>query len=158
MKIFISHQRADSDLAMEIAGRLRSPHGIDVYLDVYDPDATTTGDALGDHIRTQLGLCQQLLAVVSARTAASWWVPWEIGIATEKERPIATYSRESTALPVYLKKWPYLSSIAALDKYAAVVKKTSETTELRKAYLAEANVRKDIVGDHYRRLRAALGQ
>ncbi len=158
MKIFISHQHGDTDLAKEISIRLRSTHGIDIYLDVYDPDASATGDALGEHVRVQLGQCDQLLAVVSAKTAMSWWVPWEIGIATEKDRPIATYARDSAALPVYLKKWPYLTNTAALDRYAEVAKQTASKSELRKAYLAEASVRKDIVTDHYRRLRAALGQ
>jgi hypothetical protein len=37
MKVFISHQRADSRRATEIAAYLKQRHQIDSYLDVVDP-------------------------------------------------------------------------------------------------------------------------
>src|SRR5690606_17196219 len=108
MKVFISHKREDASAAQRIASHLRSYHSIDSYLDVIDPYVDARVEFLADHIRTEMGRCTQLLAVVSRATAASQWVPWEIGVATEKDFPLATYSVEGLAPPEFLRKWPYL--------------------------------------------------
>jgi hypothetical protein len=97
------------------------------------------------------------MAVVSAATKDSWWVPWEIGMATEKDYPIATYAGDSTPLPQYLKNWPYLRSHSDLDKYAAATAK-SQTRMLHKGFLTEAAARRSATRDFYRELRASLGQ
>src|SRR6478735_12264138 len=138
MKIFISHQKLDGALAGQIASRLKVVHQIDVYLDLIDPAVSKTGDKLGEHLREQLGKCDQLLAVVSAKTKESWWVPWEIGISTEKDQPIATYAGDNTLLPEYLRKWPYLKNDSDLDAYAAASKQASGTYNLRKSYKSES--------------------
>ncbi|WP_230531773.1 toll/interleukin-1 receptor domain-containing protein [Microvirga roseola] len=158
MKVFISHQKADTELAASISHRLRTVHQIDSYLDVIDPVAQQAGDELGEHIRAELGRCTQLLAVVSSSTKSSWWVPWEIGIATEKDQPIATYAGESTPLPEYLKKWPYLRSNKDLDEYAAVSKSSSGTYRVRKGYLNEEVARRSSTAEFHKTLRARLGQ
>lgn len=58
MKVFISHQQSDSQLASSIAYRLRTTHDLDCYLDVVDPDASKSGDALGEYLRDEIGTCQ----------------------------------------------------------------------------------------------------
>lgn len=158
MKVFISHQRADADLAGSIAYRLRYVHQIDSYLDVIDPNANQAGDELGEYIRYQLSTCTQLMAVVSANTKTSWWVPWEIGVATEKDQPIATYAGDNTSLPEYLRKWPYLRSTPDLDAYAAVSKSAASTFNLRKGYINESQARRNSTQEFYKSLRARLGQ
>lgn len=158
MKIFISHQRADTALAAWIAKRLWVYHSIDSYLDVIDPESSTKGDQLGEHIRDELGKCHQLLAVVSYATKGSWWVPWEIGVATEKDYPIATYAGDKTSLPEYLKKWPYLTSEQELDVYAKVSKQAHETYVNNKRYLSEEVSRKTGRRLFYRQMREKLGQ
>ncbi|MGE4341030.1 MAG: toll/interleukin-1 receptor domain-containing protein [Pigmentiphaga sp.] len=110
MKIFISHQQVDSELALSLSKCLLATHGIQTYLDVIDPAVSPSGDALADHVKDELDKCRQLLAVVSDATRVSWWVPWEIGIAMEKDFPLATYAGGYTAVPDYLRKWPYLRS------------------------------------------------
>jgi hypothetical protein len=158
MKVFISHQRADSTLAGNVALRLRTYHQIDCYLDLIDPEASKTGDKLGEHLREQLGLCTQLLAVVSQNTKTSWWVPWEIGISTEKDQPIATYAGDNTTLPEYLRKWPYLRTHAELDEYARVSKAAEQTFAREKSFKIEARARQTSTQQFYRDLRARLGQ
>jgi hypothetical protein len=118
MKVFISHQRADTAAAEHVARRLYSHHGISSYLDVIDPYVNGSAESLADHIRTEMGKCTQLLAVVSHATLASQWVPWEVGVATEKNFPLATYTGTYTPPPEFLKKWPYLRSDTDLDAYA----------------------------------------
>lgn len=110
MRVFISHQQADSLLAGKISAYLTVNHKIDCYLDLVDPNASKAGDQLGDYLREVMGKCTQLMAVVSENTKGSWWVPWEIGVATEKDYPIATFAGDNTVLPEYLKKWPYLKT------------------------------------------------
>ncbi|WP_122780289.1 toll/interleukin-1 receptor domain-containing protein, partial [Pseudomonas viridiflava] len=114
MKIFLSHQQTDSLLALRIQGHLKNNQDIDCYLDVIDPKFNN-GEDIAAHVRRELDRCTQLLAVVSDATKGSWWVPWEIGVATEKDFPLATFGGD-IELPEYLKKWPYLRSISDLDK------------------------------------------
>lgn len=158
MKVFVSHQQTDTLLAKRIAAHLWESHGISCYLDVIDPYVGNTGPSIGEYVRAQLDSCDQLLAVVSANTKQSWWVPWEIGIATEKDQPIATYAGDNTALPEYLLKWPYLRSIADLDSYAAASRQASTVFRQRRAQqLNESRSRQDSTAEFYRVLRSRLG-
>src|SRR5258708_5435074 len=109
-KIFISHKNEDSELATEIGFRLSNIHGIQVYLDTIDRRLSESGVDLADYLRAKLEECTQLLAVMTQRTKVSWWVPWEIGVATEKRRFLASYVEDLVDPPEYLRKWPYLRS------------------------------------------------
>lgn len=158
MKVFISHQLADSRLALSLANRLQTVHGIPSYLDVIDPNIRSSGDELVDHVKNELGKCTQLLAVVSEATRLSWWVPWEIGIATEKDFPLATYAGGVTTVPDYLRKWPYLRSDADLDRYAAASKTAAKMFETKRGYVMESAALTSSTKEFYRVLRASLGQ
>lgn len=115
MKVFISHKREDIALATQ-AYNFLSPQ-IECYLDEYDKHLDSSMSDLGDYFRNQLHKSSHLLAIVSNITQLSWWVPFEIGMATERDYPIATYSPALVALPAYLKKWPYLQSANDLSTY-----------------------------------------
>lgn len=117
MKIFISHKREDLLLAKQAYDQLSSQ--IDCYLDAYDEHLATSISDLGDYFRTKLRNSTHLLAIVSKSTQLSWWVPFEIGMATERDYPIATFSPNMIELPGYLKKWPYLQSNNDLTIYKA---------------------------------------
>lgn len=155
MKVFISHQQKDSEMAAIVSNHLRNKHNISCYLDVIDP-SIKNGEDLADHLRKQLGTCTQLLAIVSEATKESWWVPWEIGVATEKEYPLATFGN-GTKLPEYLMKWPYLQSIADLDIYAQASKSSSAIASLSMES-ADLQRRHNATKNFYRTLRQALGQ
>lgn len=158
MRIFISHQRADADIATAIGNRLYSVHRIDCYLDVIDPHLREDGDELGEYIRQQLGRCTQLMAVISENAKASWWVPWEIGVSTEKDQPIATFARDNTALPEYLKKWPYLRTYQDIDEYARISILVAQTMRKRSGWQNSAELRRAGTAEFYKRLRSSLGQ
>lgn len=158
MKIFISHQKADSQIALGISRRLTIVHGIESYLDVIDPNVGTSGDDLADHVRAELGRCTQLLAVVSEATRASWWVPWEIGIAAEKDFPLATFAGGHTPLPDYLKKWPYLRTDGDLDRYAEASKTAARDFTINLRHLKESVARERSTKEFFRVLRASLHQ
>jgi hypothetical protein len=165
MKVFISHKQEDEELAKQISNRLRNVHLIDTYLDVVDPKiASLSGPDLAEYVRKIMDGCGSLLAVVSAKTAASQWVPWEIGIATEKNFPLATFAGSAAyALPEFLQKWPYLTNQLELDFYAKRVKENETRSLARvlgKSYSAESlneSVRQS-AKDFYRDLGRDLGR
>ena len=53
--------------------------------------------------------------MVSATTALSWWVPFEIGEATITNRRICSFKTGPTELPLYLDKWPKLTREKDID-------------------------------------------
>lgn len=76
-KTFISHKREDAVGATMLKMTLEAK-GIETYVDIFDSDSCG-GPELGDRLHKKLGECSGLVAVISAATSGSWWVPWEIG-------------------------------------------------------------------------------
>ncbi|MCK8656148.1 toll/interleukin-1 receptor domain-containing protein [Pseudomonas umsongensis] len=108
MPVFISYRHMDRAYAININTRLMRAN-IKTYLDVLDAESQTTDDITGV-ITRNISECTHLLAVVSEKTALSWWVPFEIGEATITNRRICSFKTGPTALPLYLDKWPKLTS------------------------------------------------
>ena len=108
MPVFISYRHIDRAYAININTRLIQAN-IKTYLDVLDAESQTTDDITGV-ITRNISECTHLLAVVSEKTALSWWVPFEIGEATITNRRICSFKTGPTELPLYLDKWPKLSS------------------------------------------------
>lgn len=86
--IFLSHSHADMRAARALAGRWGpSGYGHAVYADFMDPrltEASRTGTmdaALADHLRRMIRRCRIFVFVASSRSAASGWMPWELGMA-----------------------------------------------------------------------------
>ncbi|VEF07623.1 MTH538 TIR-like domain (DUF1863) [Pseudomonas fluorescens] len=113
MPVFISYRHMDRAHAIAINSRLIQAN-IKTYLDVLDPESQTTEDITGV-ITRNITECTHLLAVVSERTASSWWVPFEIGEATISNRRICSFKTGPADLPLYLDKWPKLSTASDLD-------------------------------------------
>lgn len=108
MPVFISYRHMDRAYAIHINTRLMQAN-IKTYFDVLDAESQTTDDITGV-ITRNINECTHLLAVVSERTALSWWVPFEIGEATITNRRICSFKTGPTALPLYLEKWPKLTN------------------------------------------------
>jgi hypothetical protein len=157
MKVFISHKSVDAALATRVADRLLLVHQIQSYLDVVDPALDRKGEDLASYLRDRMGTCTQLLAVVSRSTETSQWVPWEIGVATEKDFPLATYS-DGTRPPEFLAKWPYMTNFAQLDIYAQVSKASNSLYETRRFTTTAGTARSDAVKSFYSTIRSRLGQ
>ena len=146
-KVFISHQKADSGTATAISNQIKR-HGLSTYLDVVDDALAKDSMFLSDHIRKCMDSCTHLIAVVSRATTQSWWVPWEIGVATDREFFISTYALDTTNLPSFLKKWPYLRTLAEVDKYV------TQSITTRSKMLTEARMKQDF----HTSLKRSLGQ
>lgn len=157
IRVFLSHKSEDEHAAKAAAIRLQH-RGLHVYLDVIDPHLDgEDGPQLGDYIRGRLSECTQLLAMVSAATERSWWVPWEIGVATEKNYPLATYALQPTSLPSFLRKWPVLIRPEHLDLYAEESKKIPQRLSETARFKTMGEARRDTTGDFHRILKQRIG-
>lgn len=125
MKIFISHKQEDKIIALEIQQTLIA-WDIEAYLDLLDDDISENGEKLTQHIRERLSNCSDVIVVLSEKTKTSWWVPFEIGMATEKDMPIANYLVSNIQLPEYLEYWPRLKNLTDVHKYVEIRNKVSE--------------------------------
>lgn len=156
-KVFISHQKTDSSLAERVAHRIKY-NGFDTYLDTLDDALVRDGPELANHLLRKLATCDQLIAVVSTETRNSWWVPWEIGVGSEKGLRMATYSYDFIDLPSYLKTWPALHSEQDIDTYCSLSRTSSHTASQR--ILNEStraiNIHQEEAIKFHRSLRAAL--
>ncbi|WP_192559515.1 toll/interleukin-1 receptor domain-containing protein [Pseudomonas allokribbensis] len=115
MPVFISYRHTDRDQAIEINSRLKKAN-INTYLDVLDAESQSTEDITAV-ITRNITQCTHLLAVVSERTALSWWVPFEIGEATISNRRICSFKTGGTELPEYLEKWPKMTKATDIDLF-----------------------------------------
>lgn len=111
MKIFIYHKNEDFRIAAGIYNLLINNNRVEAYLNVLDVSLEKSREDMNDYIRDRLSTRSHLLVVVSINTISSWWVPWEIGIATALDLPIATYTHQIVSLPGYLQKWPCFDNL-----------------------------------------------
>lgn len=134
MPIFISHTTTDNALAQQVYKRLKFTHGIDCYIDDTDRElASKRGQSsLTSLLVERLRRCDTLLAVVTANTKESWWVPFEIGTAREMPRAIASVTslpeqqyNWQESLPEYLLEWPRLRNEGDFDVFAREYKRRS---------------------------------
>jgi len=156
MPVFISHRRADTSTALRVDNRLKS-HGIQTYLDVLDP-TLQSAENVTQQILAGLAPCTHLMAIVSTETAGSWWVPFEIGVATDADKRISSFCIAAVTLPDYLRVWPVLTRDEHIDAFAR--RYLSDRLILEKSYkLAEARTTPvQTAGDFHRLLKRDLGQ
>lgn len=159
IRVFVSHRGIDSDLATHLATQVER-RGLDTYLDVIDDALLKDGPELADHLLARMSQCQQLIAVLSNQTKGSWWVPWEIGVGSEKGFRMASYSRQSVDLPSYLRKWPDLHTDTDIAIYCRLSQEVAaEVARRERSALSEearVDVRKSQALDFHTRLKTQL--
>lgn len=135
--LFVSHRQSDRDRAMRVAW-LADQEGFDFWLDVLDPNlailnsfhgvGSTSSSAIGNAIACviEMGLLNSthLLAVMTANTAGSQWVPYEYGRAKDKNLVSLETScwadpklTSKDPLPEYLHLGPISSSDSDVTKW-----------------------------------------
>ena len=92
---------------------------VDYYLDVLDNSITENGKELTNHIRANLNKCTDIIVVMSNITKFSQWVPFEVGMAAQKDMPTATFLKEDVSLPDYLQYWPRLKKSTDIREYVS---------------------------------------
>ena len=114
-RIFVSHYNEDRASARKIASWIRDV-GMTAFLDIEDPNLPPKdGTEMADYIKGVINASNGLVVVTSEETANSWWVPYEIGVADQKDLVLATYILDNVNLPSYLRKWPMLSNKTILE-------------------------------------------
>lgn len=157
MSVFISHRKTDTTIALSIADILKTHH-IETYVDVLDPSLDDKRH-LTDKILNGLRKCSHLIAIISDNTQGSWWVPFEIGVATEGDKRIVTYRAILIPdFPDYLTMWPIITQKAQIGLFAMryikdsiVLEKASKTYEAKITEVKTAE-------DFHRLLKGDLGQ
>lgn len=156
MKVFISHQKKDSEIASQIYSRLRM-YNIDAYLDTFDESLTANSKALTEHLKEIVRRSSDILVVMSENTKSSWWVPFEIGIAANQDLPTVTYLQNNVTLPEYLDYWPRLKSIEDIAKYVKIRnERLEETRKSLDSSIEMFSMRETRTNDFYKRLKAVL--
>ena len=116
MKFFISHKQEDASTALLIEHELELL-GIPAYLDVLDNTVTQSGQEMTEHIKKKINDCTDIIVIMSRLTLASQWVPFEVGIAAQRDLPTATFLRSDVPLPEFLEYWPRLKYSTDIKKY-----------------------------------------
>lgn len=156
MKVFISHQKKDSEIASQIYSRLRM-YNIEAYLDTFDDSFTTNSKALTEHLKEIVRCSSDILVVMSENTKTSWWVPFEIGIAANQNLPTVTYLQNYVTLPEYLDYWPRLKSLDDITKYVKIRNESLEETRKSLDSSVEMfSMHETRTDNFYRRLKAVL--
>ena len=123
MKVFISHKDVDSITAQQI-GQVLLRHRIPYYLDILNNSSELDGKRLTNNIRLELNKCSHMITVLSESTKLSWWVPFEIGMAAQKDVPVVNFLLEGISLPGYLEYWPRLRRLSEVDKFISAMNLT----------------------------------
>jgi hypothetical protein len=109
-RVFVSYRSADRRLANALRSYLLN-RGKRVWMDVWDP-ALLTATALPSHLKSRLTAAiieiallrsTHLVVVHTAKTASSFWVPYEIGRAKHRQlvAPNAAFWHGPARLPGY---------------------------------------------------------
>lgn len=123
-RVFISHQKNDSDIARKIADYLEDA-GIDTYFDQYDNSIDRSNpESVVKAIRTGIENSSHMLVLFSQNTFDSMWVPWEIGYAYRSPVTLGVLRLKGVAkdkLPEYLKVVKLISDIWDLNNLISTI-------------------------------------
>lgn len=141
-RVFISHQKKNSDVARIIADYLEEA-GIDIYFDQYDgkidrsnPESVVSAIQYGIHNSTHM------LVLFSPNTFDSMWVPWEIGYAYHSAIILGVLRLKGVPknrLPEYLKVVKLISDIWDLNQLISDMTRIQRSQLLTEGRIREYN-------------------
>ena len=134
--VFVSHKSDDEEKAEEVARCIQSC-GLTPWLDVVDLVDKEDDEKMADRIQDAISRSFSLMAVVTDTTNESWWVPFEIGIAYDMCKQLASYCEhpEDVDPPSFLKRWPLATNRDALRRWCRIISESDRTL----SSLAEAS-------------------
>ena len=134
--VFVSHKSDDIDEALSVAKCIRS-FDLTAWVDVLDPNIGGDALDLDNYIERVMFRSFSLMAVVTDVTHQSWWVPFEIGIAFELRRYLASYTERLTELPSFLEKRPRITNHIKLHEWCEKIKELKQKPRTDNVYLAD---------------------
>ena len=118
VRVFISHQRNDKDIAREVQKRLEKMR-IKSFLDATDKGRDGY-KSVTDWIIDNLRESTHVLVVYTDNTKKSAWVPFEIGVGYEREEGIAILAPQRISdMPNYLDEFPLMRDFESLKEFAS---------------------------------------
>jgi len=116
--VFISHKKEDESSALTILNHFKK-NDVPAWIDVLDPELKKKSEGeVTKHIQLQLSKCTHLLALFTINTKNSYWVPFELGMAYQLDKNIATIKLSDVEHPEYLNEFPILGNkMSDLDKF-----------------------------------------
>ena len=141
--VFVSHTTEDDDLAEEVARCIES-FGLTAWVDSDFFDAEQDGPEMASKIQAVIDRSYCLLAVVTNATSESWWVPFEIGVAWDRNKYLSTYGDPRVKLPSFLAAWPRVVDHQELHSWCEEVqnKKATYRPIIREAFVEVASGQK----------------
>ncbi len=138
--VFVSHTTKDDALAEEVAKCIRSV-GLSAWVDSDYLAASHDGPGMASKIQEAISRSYSLLAIVTNATSASWWVPFEIGVAWDRKKYLSTYGDPRVALPSFLAAWPHVKDREGLRSWCETIKSKKATYEpkFRRAFVEMAS-------------------
>lgn len=123
--VFVSHKSDDESKAMAVA-RCVKELGLTAWVDAIDMEGATDNEQMVNRIQEAISRASSLIAVVTNVTNESWWVPFEIGLAYEKEKDLATYCEDAAKvhLPSFLWSWPLVKDHHDLHRWCESIMET----------------------------------
>ena len=143
--IFISHHHKDTAEAKNISDLIRST-GVQSYLDVEDPLILGDGEHLEIYLREAIGVSSALLAVVSNHAKESWWVPFEAGVALDRDKHLGTYLLTDENLPSYLWLWPVLRTYDEVVPWAQATERTAAGSDITRQWRRDVPIQMGVRG------------
>lgn len=118
MKAFISHKSEDMNTAATLIADRLEDINYEYYFDKNDPDISKSLDR-AKHIESEIEECTDLIVIITKNVVSSWWVPFEIGLATANNCRIVSvvFDNAVMKLPSFLRKWPVIDTQDKLDYY-----------------------------------------
>ena len=138
--VFVSHTTRDDALAEEVAKSIRSL-GLTVWVDSDNLPTNHDGPGMASKIQGAISRSYCLLAIVTNATKASWWVPFEIGVAWDKRKYLSTYGAPQVPLPSFLVAWPHVNDREELRSWCEDIKrkKAAYRPTFRRAFVEVAS-------------------
>lgn len=141
-RVFISHQKKDSDVANTVAEYLLDA-GIDIYFDQLDKSIDRSDPhSVVKAIRRGIENSSHMLVLFSQNTLGSMWVPWEIGYAYNSAISLNVLRMKGVTkeqLPDYLKVVKMVMSIYQLNDLISTVRGISRDSLLLENRLFSEN-------------------
>lgn len=122
--IFISHKEVDSDKALKLSKYLNDK-GVTSYLDVLDKKISNGN--ITSNVVSNLRKSTHLIVVFSEHTQGSMWVPFELGVAYERDYGIGVAlwpddEKINIETPEYLDDFPVMKGSDDIDEYIKLYK------------------------------------
>lgn len=123
--VFISHKKEDENAAKYIGDYIMEHADVDIYLDLYDAElkeavSVDNDKKIVESIKRGVSTSTHVLCIISDKTHLSWWVPYEIGVASvsDTKKHIASLKLNNISdLPSFLKTEEVLISATDFIRY-----------------------------------------